>query len=523
MKPDYHASEEFTNRTKKLEELKELGIQPYPHLFHPTHSTEEVLRQYGTAQIGTFEEASEARTPKALLAGRLVLFRAMGKNVFAHLQDSHGRLQVMFNRDHTILEGYTPTGSEPLSTIKLLEKKIDLGDILGVEGNLFHTQKGELTLFVHKVTLLSKSLLPLPDKHSGLQDKEMRYRKRWLDLLSNPEVMETFRKRSTIIRLVRDHFSNLGFLDVETPILGTIYGGAEARPFTTVLNALDQNMFMRISLEINLKKLLVGGIDRVFEIGKVFRNEGIDRTHNPEFTMLEAYAAYWDYEAMMHVTETLFEKIALTLYQKTEIPIQTSEQSEPILIDFKAPWKRLSMKESIKLYANIDVDTLTDDEMKTRLVQTGIDAKELEGLPKGLLIASLFETFVEDKLIQPHHIIDHPIETTPLCKPHRDPLLRKSGIIERFESFIMGKEICNAYSELNDPILQRDLLEYQAEKRAQGDEEASPLDEDFLEAICQGMPPAGGLGIGLDRLIMLFTNSPSIRDVLFFPWMKPQN
>lgn len=522
MKPDYHSQEEYINRSRKITELKELGIEPYPHLFSPTHSTAEIHKQYGTLQLGHSEDASLGKTPKAQVAGRLVLFRAMGKNAFAHLQDATGRLQVMFNKEHTHLEGYTPSGEDQPSTLKLLEKKIDLGDILGVEGNLFFTQKGELTLYAHKVTLLSKSLLPLPDKHSGLQDKEMRYRKRWLDLISNQDVMATFHKRSLIIRLIREHFHSLGFLEVETPVLGTIYGGAEARPFTTRLNALDQEMFMRISLEINLKKLLIGGIDRLFEIGKVFRNEGIDRTHNPEFTMLEAYAAYWDYEKMMHVTETLCEKIALALYGTTVIPIQPGENQETIAIDFKAPWKRLSMKESIKLYKNIDVDSLSDEEMKKELLTAGLEAKEIQDLPRGLLIASLFETFVEDKLIQPHHIIDHPIETTPLCKPHRDPLLRKSGLIERFESFVLGKELCNAYSELNDPILQRDLLEEQAEKRAKGDEEASPLDEDFVEAICQGMPPAGGLGIGIDRLVMLFTNSPSIRDVLFFPWMKPQ-
>lgn len=520
MKPDYHNTEEYINRLAKLQDLQKLGINPYPSIFHPTHSTKELHTAYDTASIGHSEAAELGTTPKAQVAGRLVLFRAMGKNAFAHIQDNEGRLQVMFNRDHTQFDDYRPADEQALSPMKLIEKKVDLGDIIGVEGHLFHTQKGELTLYASKVTLLSKSLLPLPDKHSGLHDKELRYRKRWLDLISNSDVMETFCKRSQIMGLIRDHFHELGFLEVETPILGNIYGGAEARPFITRLNALDQEMFMRISLEINLKKLLVGGINRVFEIGKVFRNEGIDRTHNPEFTMLEAYAAYWDYEAMMHVTETLFEKIALALYQTTIVPVRPHEDKEPIMVDFKAPWIRLSMKDSIRRYADLDVDQMSDMEMKEKLIANGIDQKELKDLPRGLLIASLFEAFVEDKLIQPHHIIDHPIETTPLCKPHRDPLLRKNGIIERFESFVMGKEICNAYSELNDPVLQRSLLEEQAEKRAKGDAEASPLDEEFIEAICQGMPPAGGLGIGIDRLMMLFTNSASIRDVLFFPWMK---
>lgn len=523
MKPDYHHTEEFINRSKKLEEIKELGINPYPALFHPTHRSDELIKQFETAPLGHSADAEQGTTPFASVAGRLVLFRAMGKNAFAHIQDEHGRIQVMCNRDHTTVEGYIPQGLEPLSPLKLIEKKLDLGDIIGVEGHLFYTQKGELTLYVKKLTLLCKSLLPLPDKHSGLSDKEARYRKRWLDLLSNEEVVQTFQKRSTILAIIRDHMKELGFLEVETPILGPLYGGAEAAPFITRLNALDQQMFMRISLELSLKKILVGGLSRIFEIGKVFRNEGIDRTHNPEFTMLEAYAAYWDYEAMMHLTETLFEKIALALYGSTKVPVHHTEQQEPLLIDFKAPWIRLSMKESIKTYAGIDVDSLNDEEISKILLQAGIDPVELKALPRGLLIASLFETFVEDKLIQPHHIIDHPIETTPLCKPHRDPLLRKSGIIERFESFVLGKEICNAYSELNDPILQRTLLEDQADKRAHGDEEAAPVDEEFVEAICQGMPPAGGLGIGIDRLVMLFTNSASIRDVLFFPWMKPKH
>ena len=523
MKPEYHSTEEFQNRNKKLEDLKDLGINPYPSVFHPTHTTEAITKQYGQCEIGFSEDAAQRKTPQASIAGRVVLFRAMGKNIFAHIQDSSGRLQIMLNRDVTQVKGYIPSGPEALSPLKVLEKKIDLGDILGVEGHLFYTHKGELTLFAHEVTILCKSLLPLPDKHCGLHDKEARYRKRWLDLIANPEVVNSFRKRSEILSIVRRHFSELNFMEVETPVLGSLYGGAAAKPFTTTLNALDQEMFMRISLEISLKKLLVGGFERIFEIGKVFRNEGIDRTHNPEFTMLEAYAAYWDYEHMMKVTETLFEKIALELFHSTEVPIYSPELQETIMVSFKAPWIRLSMKESIQKYASLSVDSMTDEEIRSHLTQkAGIDPKEIKSLSRGLLIAALFEAFVEDKLIQPHHIIDHPIETTPLCKPHRDPLLRKGGIIERFESFILGKEICNAYSELNDPLLQRKLLEEQADERMKGDEEASPLDEDFVEAICQGMPPAGGLGIGIDRLVMLFTNASSIRDVLFFPWMKPK-
>ncbi len=522
LKPDYYESEDFQKRSKTLQELKSLGIEPYPHRFDSTHTAQELMHAYDKKQIGSSEDAEKNSTPQVSVSGRLVLFRSMGKNAFAHIQDGTGRIQLMFNKDISHVTGYTPQTETDLSHYKLIEKKLDLGDFLGIKGNLFYTQKGELTIFVKEITILSKSLLPLPDKHSGLTDKETRYRKRWLDLISHSDVMQTFKNRSLIFSLIRSHFSDLGFLEVETPILGTLYGGAEAKPFTTKLHALNQEMFLRISLEISLKKLLVGGMDRIFEIGKVFRNEGIDRTHNPEFTLLEAYAALWDYNDMMHLVETLFEKIAIHLHGSTKISVYSPEKETTELIEFKAPWKRMTMKESILHYGGIDCDSLSDDGMRAVLIKEGIDKDELKTCSRGLLTAHLFETKVEHHLIQPHHITDHPIETTPLCKPHRDPLKNKEGLIERFESFILGKEICNAYSELNDPVLQRKLLEQQVERREQGDEEASPLDEEFMEAICQGMPPAGGLGIGLDRLVMMFTNSQSIRDVLFFPWMKPK-
>ncbi len=333
----------------------------------------------------------------------------------------------------------------------------------------------------------------------------------------------TFRNRSKILRFIRSYFENENFIEVETPVLQSVYGGAEARPFMTTLNALEQEMFLRISLEIPLKKLIIGGMGRVFEMGRVFRNEGIDRNHNPEFTLLEAYAPYWDYQDLMVFVENLFEKLALELYGTTKVPAKLPETNEEVLIDFKAPWPRLKMNESIKKFGKLDVDPLSDDEMRKLLIESGhVDQKKLDSMSRGLLIAALFAVYVEPHLIQPHHIIDHPIETTPLCKLHRDPKERTKGIVERFESFVLGQEICNAYTELNDPELQRQLLEKQAERRDAGDEEASPLDEEFIEAICQGMPPTGGLGIGLDRLIMIMTNSHSIRDVLFFPWMKPQ-
>lgn len=523
-KPEYHSHEEFQLRSKKLEEIRQLGIEPYPHHYTPTHTAGELINHYQSASVGHSDDAAAGTTPSAKITGRLVLFRSMGKNAFAHIQDGADRIQVMFNRDISNLEGYHHNSADENSpsALKLIEKKIDLGDILGIEGNLFHTNKGELTIFVKKATLLCKTLLPLADKHSGLADKELRYRKRWLDLISNPEVQHTFRQRSQILRSIRHFFEKEHFLEVETPVLQSIYGGAEARPFITKLNALDQEMFLRISLEIPLKKLIIGGMNRVYEIGRVFRNEGIDRNHNPEFTLLEAYAANWDYNDMMRLVEGLFESLALELHGTTKVMIRAPKTDEMVEIDLKAPWPRFTMVNAIKNYSKIDVETLNDDQMRKMLTDSGhCDTKKLNGMSRGLLIGAMFEVFAEPHLIQPHHIIDHPIETTPLCKPHRNPECKKAGIIERFESFILGQEICNAYTELNDPEIQRTLLEKQAERRDAGDEEASPLDEEFIEAICQGMPPTGGVGIGIDRLIMILTNAHSIRDVLYFPWMKP--
>ena len=519
-KPEYFSHEEFINRTQKLRDIEALGINPYPPKFDPTAFAADLHKEYDQSElIKDSESAMKGEGPNANLAGRLVLFRAMGKNAFAHIQDGSGRIQIMFNRDLSVIEGL-PEGENGL---KFVEKKIDLGDIIGVEGTLFRTQKGELTLFVKKMVLLTKTLLPLPDKHAGLADKELRYRKRWLDLITNEEVKNRFVERSKILNIIRDFLHAEKFIEVETPVLQSIYGGAEARPFTTVLNALDQDMFLRISLEIPLKKLIVGGMERVFEMGKVFRNEGIDRNHNPEFTLLEAYASYWDYNDMMRLMETLFEKIALAIYNKTTVPYTNPETGETIEIEMKAPWKRMTMKDAVKIYGKLDPDTLSDEEMRKILLDSGhVDPKKLNVLSRGLLIAALFEVFSEPHLIQPHHIIDHPIETTPLCKPHRDQKSREEGLVERFETFILGQEMANSYTELNHPEIQRMLLEKQADRREAGDEEASPLDEEFLEAICQGMPPTGGIGMGVDRLIMLFTNSHSIRDVLYFPWMKPE-
>lgn len=520
--PEYHQHEEFRNRTQKLAEIRALGIDPYPPKYIPTHSARLLADKFQDQTVGHSEEAAEGRTDAVCVAGRLVLFRSMGKNAFGHIQDATGRIQIMFNRDLTKVEGLEEKEGAELTPIKFIEKKLDLGDIIGIEGNIFRTQKGELTIFAKRVTLLCKTLLSLPDKHSGLADKGVRYRKRWLDLITNSDVADRFRKRSLIVQYVRRYFEDQGFLEVETPILQNIYGGAEAKPFITKLNALDQDMYLRIALEISLKKLIVGGMDRVFEISKVFRNEGIDRTHNPEFTMIEAYAAYWDYNDLMILTETLLERLALHLYGTTQLKLLDKEGTEHV-VDVKAPWKRLSMMDAIKEYGGVDVEGMSEKEMREILNKTNtLDPKEVAKAPRGILISMLFEELAERHLIQPHHIIDHPIETTPLCKLHRDPKLRSARIVERFESFILAQELCNAYSELNDPQLQRELLVQQAEKRHAGDEEASPLDEEFIEAICQGMPPTAGIGIGIDRLVMLFTGAQSIRDVLYFPIMRPE-
>ena len=517
--PDYHRYEEFINRSHKLQEMIKMSIDPYPAKFHCRDSTKSLFESFNQI-TDTSEQAEAGSTPLVSTAGRLVLFRAMGKNAFAQIQDQHGRIQVMFNRDMTVVEGLN---SEEMTGLKFIEKKIDLGDIIGIEGHLFKTHKQELTIYAKKVTLLTKTLLPLPDKYAGLVDKEARYRKRWLDLICHPEVMQDFMTRSLILKIIRRYFDEHRFMEVETPILQTVYGGAQAKPFTTELLALHQSMFLRISLEIALKKLVVGGLERVYEIGKVFRNEGLDKTHNPEFTMLEAYAAYFDYHDMMTFTEKLFESIALELFGTTQIGNRLDKAGNTHAIDLKTPWIRMSMKESIRHYCKIDVDQHDDESLKNILMtQGGFERSDCQHLPRGLLIANIFGELVEPFLIQPHHIIDHPIETTPLCKLHRDPELRQQMLVERFETFILGFEFCNSYSELNDPVLQRRLLVEQAEAKAKGDEEASPMDEEFIEAICQGLPPTGGLGIGIDRLVMLFNGAHSIRDVLFFPVMKPE-
>ncbi len=518
-KPEYHEHESFVTRTKKLQDIQEMGINPYPAKYKPTHLANSIKESFDKRVTENFEDALAKRGEKVRVAGRIMLFRAMGKNAFAHLQDGSGRIQIMFNKDHTQVEGLKKGALAPL---KFIEKKIDLGDIIGVEGYLFWTQKKEMTVFAHKVQLLTKALLPLPDKHSGLTDKGICYRKRWLDLIMNRDVMDRFKMRSKILSSIRTYFQDWEFMEVETPVLQNIFGGAEARPFTSKLNALNQTMYLRIALEIALKKLIVGGFSRVFEIGKVYRNEGIDRTHNPEFTMLEAYAAYWDYHDMMTFSENLFARIAKELYGSTCIGMRRDKAGNEHQIDLKTPWKRLSMKESIEKYADCSPDDMSESEMRLRLKGQG-DDRDLDTASRGELIARLFDVFVEEHLIEPQHIIDYPLAISPLAKLHRDQKLRQEQFVERFETFILGFEFCNAYSELNDPDLQRKILEKQHLKREKGDEEAHPMDEEFVEAICQGMPPTAGLGIGIDRLVMLFTSAFSIRDVIYFPLMRSED
>ncbi|MEC8306598.1 MAG: lysine--tRNA ligase [Chlamydiota bacterium] len=511
MHPHYEEQEPFQIRREKLEAIQKLSIDPYPHSFSPTHSLDRVAGW--PDPLGDSEEGANRRGPHCRLAGRLTLFRAMGKNAFAHIQEGGISFQLLFNREVTQVQGL-PEGEKPL---KFIEKSLDLGDVIGVEGYLFTTHRGEITLFVHELTLLAKALLPLPDKHSGLQDKGTRYRKRWLDLISHPETLDKFRLRSRMVQAIRHYLEDSQFLEVETPILQSLYGGAEAKPFETTLEALKQSMYLRISLEIPLKKLMVGGIPRLFEMGKVFRNEGIDATHNPEFSLLEAYAAYWDYREVLRFVEGLFAHVAKTLTGSTTLMVRKDEESEPLAIDLSPPWKSMTMLEAIAEYGSLSVEGKSDRQLIGHLEGTKHEGKEM---PRGLLIAALFETYAEPHLIQPHHILDHPIETTPLCKPHRNPEKKEEGLVERFESFILGREMCNAYSELNDPLLQRDLLTQQQKKKEAGEEEAHPLDEEFLEALAQGMPPVGGFGIGIDRMAMLFCDLLSIRDVLYFPWMK---
>lgn len=473
-------------RMRKLSELRKQKINPYPHFFDKKNVISECLK----AKIG-----ASVRT-----AGRLMSKRDLGKIAFCDLADFSGKIQIVFQEKET-----------PKKEFDFFKKYFDSGDFVGVDGKIFRTKTNQISILVKKIEMLSKSILPLPEKWHGLQEKEERYRKRYLDLLMNPETRDVFAKREKIIDEIRTFFKKKGFMEVETPTLQTIYGGAEAKPFKTHLNALDVDLYMSISPELHLKRIIVGGFERVFTICKNFRNEGIDKWHNPEFTMLEAYESYADYKKMMEIFEEIYESVCKKINKTTKVKINGRE------IDFKAPWKRMKMTDAIKKFSNIDVEKKSAEELKKIIEKEKIKTK---GNSWGYYVAALFEHFCENKIEQPTFIIDHPLETTPLCKLHRND--KECRIIERFEPFCMGMELGNAYSELNDPIKQRELLEEQQKKLAKGDEEANPLDEDFIEAMEHGMPPTGGLGIGIDRMVMLLTGQSSIRDVILFPFMKPE-
>ena len=423
--------------------------------------------------------------------------RVMGKASFADLQDKSGSIQLYIRRDIIGDDAYADF------------KKMDIGDLIGVKGEVFRTKKGELSVKASQVMLLSKSLKPLPEKFHGLTDTDTRYRQRYVDLIVNPEVRDTFVKRSMILREIRNFLDSQGFMEVETPMLVSNAGGAAARPFETHYNALDEDVKLRISLELYLKRLIVGGLERVYEIGRVFRNEGVDTRHNPEFTLMELYQAYTDYHGMMDLTENMFRHVAQKVCGTTQIPYGEA------VIDLGKPFQRMTMVEAVKQYAGVDFDQVPDTAAAKKLAdEKGVQYEARH--TKGDILNLFFEEYVEEHLIQPVFIMDHPVEISPLTKRKHD----KPEYVERFELFIYGREMCNAYSELNDPIDQRQRFAEQEKLLAQGDEEANHTDEDFLNALEIGMPPTGGIGYGIDRLVMLLTNSGSIRDVLLFPTMK---
>ncbi len=482
-------------RLRKIKELKDAGINPYPHHFSKKDSAAEIHRAHADLNPEQYS------THHAVTAGRLMVWRDMGKIAFGDLHDSTGKIQIVLQEKET-----------PESVFSFFKKYIDSGDFIGVEGIVFRTKRGELSILAKKAVLLCKSIASLPEKWHGLQDKEERYRKRYLDLIMNPRAKDVFIKREKILDAVRTFLKKKGFHEVETPYLQTIYGGAAARPFKTHLNALDMDLFLAISPELYLKRLIVGGYERVFTISRNFRNEGIDRWHNPEFSMLEVYQAYADYNDMMDLFEELYSYVAMQVNQTTRINFRGVD------IELKKPWKRMTMAQAIKYYGDVDVESLSKSELEKLLAKHKIRAK---GETWGWMVQALFEHFVEDKIEQPTFIIDHPLETTPLCKLHRNDKLCR--LIERFEPFCMGTELGNAYSELNDPIMQKQLLEEQQKLLGEGDAEANPYDEDFVNALEVGMPPTGGLGLGIDRMIMLLTGQDSIRDVILFPFMKPEH
>jgi len=493
-------SEQELVRRSSLEKLRNLGIEPYPAELYPVDTLSKDIKE-------NFAEGK-----KVILAGRIMSRRIMGKASFAELQDSEGRIQVYFNRDEIC-----PDEDKTLYN-DVFKKLLDIGDFIGIKGVLFKTQVGEISVMVKEFKLLSKSLKPLPlpktdqegNVHDAFTDPELRYRQRYADLVVNPQIKEVFVKRTKMFTAMREFFTERGYFEVETPILQPIPGGAAARPFVTHHNSLDIPLYMRIANELYLKRLIVGGFDGVFEFSKNFRNEGMDRTHNPEFTAMEIYVAYKDYNWMMEFTEQMLEHVAQAVNGTTEATFGEHK------IDFKAPYKRVTMRQAIIDFTGFDINGKSEDELREWCLANGIEADNTMG--KGKLIDEIFGEKCEGNYIQPTFITDYPKEMSPLCKQHRD----NPELTERFELMVCGKEIANAYSELNDPIDQRERFEEQMKLSEKGDDEAMFIDQDFLRALEYGMPPTSGLGVGMDRLIMFLTNNPSIQEVLFFPQMKPE-
>jgi lysyl-tRNA synthetase class 2 len=475
-------------RREKLKALQDEGNDPFQIVkFDITHHAKDIIDQFETLE-----------NQPVMIAGRIISKRIMGKASFAHLYDVSGKLQIYVRKDELGEEAYEAF------------RRMDIGDIVGACGEVFRTHMGEISVKVSKLTLLSKSLQPLPEKWHGLKDNDLRYRQRYVDLIVNPEVREVFIARSRIIKAIREMLDAQGYLEVETPILQTEAGGAAARPFITHHNTLDIDMYMRIATELHLKRLIVGGFEKVYEIGRIFRNEGMSIKHNPEFTTIELYEAYTDYKGMMDIAEKIFVYCAEKVFGKTIFNYQGQE------IDLTPPWKRITMSDAVKEYTGADFMACASDEEARKLaISIGLEAKNET---KGELLNIAFEEFVEGKLVQPTFIMDYPVEVSPLAKRKAD----KPELTERFELFITAREMANAFSELNDPIDQRARFLAQGQKRAEGDDEAHVMDEDFLLALEYGMPPTGGMGIGIDRMVMLLTDCYSIRDVLLFPTMKPR-
>ena len=496
-------SEQEIVRRESLQKLRDLGIEPYPAARFDVDSTSKQIK----------ENYKEGKEQNVVIAGRLMSRRIMGKASFAELQDTDGRIQLYVNRDE-ICEGEDKTMYN-----KVFKKLLDIGDIIGIKGTVFTTKVGEISVKVKELTVLTKSLRPLPlpkvdtdgAVHDAFTDPEKRYRQRYVDLVVNPDVKDAFIKRTQLTNSMRSYLNDKGYLEVETPILQPLYGGAAARPFKTHHNTLDMELYLRIANELYLKRLVVGGFDGVYEFSKDFRNEGMSRFHNPEFTQMELYVAYKDYAWMMDLVEEMVEKIAMDLHGKTEVEVGDN------IINFQRPWKRYTMYGAIEHFTGIDISEMDEKTMAETAKKLGIKVDKSMG--RGKLINEIFDEKCEGQLIQPTFITDYPVEMSPLAKKHRE----HEGLAERFEAICNGKEICNAFSELNDPIDQRARFEEQLELGKRGDDEAMLLDEDFLRAIEYGMPPTAGLGIGIDRLSMIMTNSNSIQDVLFFPQMKAEN